>query len=303
MRYMILDYEPNSVPVVKKHELHKIFKILEKSRIYKKYQLYQQHKQLFVKKEEFRWDERKLIYVSVLLPPKELQRFSMDEVEEVILQSITVDETRTSENKRCKQFQEYKLFKQYKKNKQYKQFRQYEQFRQEEICLLAVKKELERYVSSQFSWCADVDEVYINLLQQQIEVLCKSKNISRKSARLLFLDDGTYNIEEYMKCLTKDWNYVSVFSNRHEELEELYRYLYEEEGLMVECMGREMCHSGQGDMVIDLMGSYKGIHRIYAESAYVLDVTFSAEKEKYIRDKWGKCERYAQIINLLIANK
>lgn len=172
----------------------------------------------------------------------------------------------------------------------------------EQLCLLAVEPQLEDYVPEGFLWCEDMDEVFINMLDGFVEEMCKKdsplygeQQVSKRTSRLCFVDDGTRNAAEYIRRLSKDWNYVTVCSNRHQELEYLYRYLYEEEGLMVQCAEFRAGSIQSGSLVIDLSSAWKGLHHIYPKGAYILDVSFSHEKEKYLREKGIRMDRYQQL--------
>lgn len=161
--------------------------------------------------------------------------------------------------------------------------------------ILAAQKGLADCIPRDAEWTEDPDEVYIRLLRHYMDRLLVEGCISRKNARLLFVDDGTRDIRRYITELSGDWNYMTVCSERHDELEELYRRLYEEDGLMVSCLAFRPDANPQGDLVIDLTGSWKGIHRIYPPEAYVLDVTFSREKKEYLYIRHARIKAYVQV--------
>ena len=141
-------------------------------------------------------------------------------------------------------------------------------------------------------WCDNPVEVCLPFLRAFMPQMIEGQSICRKYAKLLILDDGTYDIYDAVKVLSKGWNYVTVCSSCQEALEAVYEQLYEEEGLMVQTVEwtpRAVC---EGDVVIDFSGNYKGIHHIYPKGCVVFDLTFSKEKSRYLQDKGRTDVRY-----------
>lgn len=172
------------------------------------------------------------------------------------------------------------------------------------VRVLDVLPELEQLIPEELLWCEDRDEVYLPFVREQVEMW---KNAS---AKLIFLDDGTKNVEYYLNGLVQDWNYVTVCSGRHRQLENCYRNIYRTEGLMIQCenlvagvreRGSENLTTGSPGtadrrcVVVDLTGNWKGIHHIYKDGAVVVDTTFSREKEAYLMAKQVKLEKYVQV--------
>lgn len=162
--------------------------------------------------------------------------------------------------------------------------------------VLAVQRGLEAFLPEDAQWAEDVDEVYIKLMNGYLNQLRQKRCICPQKARMLIIDDGSKDVVRYVRELTGGWNYVTVCSNRHEQLDEMYRELYEKDGLMVSCLAYSPDADPNGDVVIDLTDSWKGLHRIYPENAYVLDITFSKEKRDYLRAKHVKVMDYVQVV-------
>lgn len=186
------------------------------------------------------------------------------------------------------------------------------------VRVLDVLPGLEQLVPEELLWCEDKDEVYLPFVREQVEMW---KNAS---AKLILLDDGTKNVEYYLNGLVQDWNYVTVCSGRHPQLENCYRNIYQTEGLMIQCENLATGVREHGDcenlaagvrkpgdrenlttgspgtadrrcVMVDLTGNWKGIHHIYKDGAVVVDTTFSREKEEYLMAKQVKIEKYVQV--------
>lgn len=173
------------------------------------------------------------------------------------------------------------------------------------VRVLDVLPELVQLVPEELLWCEDKDEVYLPFVREQVEMW---KNAT---AKLILLDDGTKNVEYYLNGLVQDWNYVTVCSGRHGQLENCYRNIYRTEGLMIQCEKLETGVREHGDrenlvavslttedrrcVMVDLTGNWKGIHHIYKDGAVVVDITFSKEKEAYLMAKQVKLEKYVQV--------
>lgn len=262
MKYVVLDYVGGFQNTLKKsrdkgektadgpvkakiqallYSFAKFSELLNKTRIFKQFQLYKQFTQLQVQRKDFQFEGVSMIYLTIYAYPKELEKFPEKRVQEKVLQTLTLVSKREIEQQNA----DAQLF------------------------LLYVHPSLTAYVPKALPECENADEVYINLMQTHLMEVCTTQDIDKKTARMLFLDDGSSPLDAYMKALSKDWNYVSVYSKCHERWEECYRQLYEEEGLMVECcFTREQC---QGDVVIDASKYPKNMQHIYPEGSLVLN--------------------------------
>lgn len=267
-------------------------KLLKHFGMFEKYVKYIQLKQLFPVREDICCCAMEFVYITIPMVPKELNQLPSEKIQKKLLSVLTrspvaagdVVVTATEKMKNIEM--EYRL--------------------------LAVQPELERYVLPIMAGCEDEDEVYIIMANRMIDKILSNGDLFKGDARLVFLDDGTRNVQYYISTLAKDWNYVVVCSNRHEELELLYREFYEEEGLMIQCADYEKARRGQGltqsngnerqsvqkNIVVDLTSDWKGIHRIYPPGSYVLDVTFSHEKEEYLEAKGARLEKYYQVCSV-----
>lgn len=237
--------------------ISKTRKLLKHFRIYKQFEKYQKLKQLKVTARDVNLCEMEFRYITVEMLPNQLAGLSAKKVTAKLQVSIGGG------------------------------------------CLFAVEPQLQEYVPKDISWCSDRDEIYVNMLETALKEYKTSGKV-----QLLFLDDGTKDAAYYIRKLSVNQNYVRVISNRHEELESVYRHLYEEEGLMVQCVGykeaklraKTLCLQEDGCiLVVDLTSDWKGIHHLYPKGAYVLDVTFSHEKEAYLTDKGLKLKKYCQM--------
>lgn len=160
---------------------------------------------------------------------------------------------------------------------------------------------MEEYVPDNLPWTGESDELYLDLLQKIIAGLCEADKIHKVEDKLIFVDDGSRDVDCFLKVLCRDWNYVAVYSKRHEQLENAYACIYEKEGLIVECLDK-MPQEQQGGVVIDLTGSWNGLHRVYPENSLVLDLTYSREKERYLRAKNVRLADYIPVASARAEN-
>ncbi|MCI8373144.1 MAG: hypothetical protein HFI75_12295 [Lachnospiraceae bacterium] len=276
MKYLILDYsrskEVTPLKSVGRKYVSGIFNsrlgnYFKGTRIYKEYEQNRKCRQLFPQRAEFAWEELEFICITLPMSPEKLGSLPEKGVQRRILESLDM-----LPEKRGGQISV-----------------------PDGLCLLEAQKGLEEYIPPGIFLCEDKDEVYIKILNEYISHLTDYGYVYKRNARLLFLDDGSHQADVYIQKLVKDWNYVSVFSSRHEHFEKLYQKLYEEEGLMIECAGPEMEGRCSGDIVIDLTAGWKGLQYRYPIGAYVLDVTFSRAKEEYLRVKNVPLSKYVQL--------
>lgn len=293
LKYIVIDYEKpklkTAIPIggtsFKQLDRIPLLSSIKKFWRNRRFEKQKSYDFLQLERKEITWQDRKIIYLIVPLYPKNLSELPIMEIQKQILCSLYG----FPEKERV-------FFRKLGKNI-FSQKKPRSVMLEDEFYLLEVQKKLEDCVPNEIPRCEDQAEIYKNVFQEAIENLSKYGYIQRRSARLLFLDDGSREAKPYIQSLSKDWNYVSVYSNRHKELEELYQNLYEEEGLMIECIGPERKELCRGEVVIDLTKEWKGIHRIYPEGSHVLDVTFSHEKEEYLRVKKAKISGYLQAAN------
>lgn len=263
MDYLVLGYADKKVGCTRRNSssclecMNKLCELLKHTRLFRKYELYIQYRQFVPQKMEVEYETGRILYVNL---PDNMRIFS------------------EMSARRMEKFRERYL----PEKGMYK--------------VLAVQQGLEPFLPDDAKWAEDVEEFYIILVKNYMNQLLEKQCIHPGKARMLIIDDGTKDVVRYVRELTGSWNYVTVCSNRHEQLDEIYRELYEEDGLMVSCLALSPNADPNGDLVIDLTASWKGLHRIYPENAYVLDVTFSREKREYLRAKHVNVKDYVQVV-------
>ncbi len=298
MEYLILDYKNTPSSERENTVLDKVIKkyrLFEHFPLFKQYKKYKQYRQLMPCWKSRVYENIEFVNITIPMSLKELSQLTPEKVQKRIWEVIASNA-----------------------------------ISQQNVRFFAVLPELGNYIPPQLKWCEDTDELYIILIQGFLSELCRDCNegkvqedisvrnhyVPKGTACLWFLDDGTRDIASYIRQLSKDWNYVTVCSNRHWQLDPLYQKLYEEEGLMIQCMDWEKSKQtrqdtgampseeglhGQANIVIDLTSDWKGIHHIYPKNSYVFDTTFSKEKQGYLRAKQVKLADYiqgAQFINM-----
>lgn len=263
MKYVIIDYSKTVKPI-KKQKYLRLFNYL---------QIFKQHRQLNIERKEINCYNLEFIYITLQISSNNLKQLKPEQTKKKI-QGIFD--------------------------------------KKEKYCLLTCQPELFSYLPHDMEWCEDMDEIYINILATLIlQHGDKQKSANKektnkqlyyqKDAQLLFIDDGSRDAAAYIRRLSENWNYVTVCSNRHGELEPVYEQLYAEEGLMVQCCnytGKINSEPGRLTIVIDLSADWKGIHRIYPENSYVYDTIFSKEKQAYLRIKQVQVAEYMQLAEL-----
>lgn len=271
MKYLIVDDNGLQTGTLKKDGFVKnllyrfrhgkrIWKWIKERKLYQKWRICQSYRHAVCSSREAAFGNTEFICMSLPLRPKELAQLSEEQIGRLLIKPFEKSE--------------------------------------KEIRLFAVQRELLAYIPPQMSWCENSKEVYIMIAQHLVPILCGKYSLSRKTARLLFLDDGSCEADAFIRPLSQYWNYVTVCSNRQEALEELYQQLYEEEGLMVESRELDRRTACQGDLVIDLTGDWQGLHRMYPAHALVMDLTFSREKEQYLCAKQARPRVYIQLADL-----
>lgn len=271
MRYLIIDDKAAQAVQLQKDGCIKsflcrfqhgkrIWKWIKGRKLYQKWMICQSYRHAVCNSRETVFGDMEFVCMSLPLRPKELAQLSEEQIGRLLIKPF---------EKSAK-----------------------------DIGLFAVQRELLAYIPPHLSWCGNSKEVYIMIMQHLIPILCGKYRLSRKTARLLFLEDGSCEADAFIRPLSQYWNYVTVCSNRQESLEELYQQLYEEEGLMVESRELDRLTACQGDLVIDLTGDWRGLHRMYPAQALVIDLTFSREKEQYLYAKQARPRVYIQLADL-----
>ncbi len=249
MKYVVINYvgKCQSPPGEDRKEVwfyrcfKKFFELLKKLRFFKQFELYRQCSQLQIERSDRQVAGISIIYLTICAYPRELEKLPEKRIQEKVLCALTL----VPEKMIGQQDADMRL------------------------SLLYVHPALISYVPEVLQKSDEEDEVYINLMQAYLMQACTTSDLDRRHAKLLFLDDGKGPVDMYMKALSKDWNYVAVYSKRHEQWEDCYRQLYEEEGLMVECCSaKAQC---KGDVVIDLSESPKKLQHMYPAGSLVLN--------------------------------
>lgn len=260
MKYVILDYvNPNrKVFSVKKGKKYELLKHLR---------MYRQLKQLKVERQDIDCGEYAIIRIVIHAYLGELKLFPKELIKKKIWETLTL------------------VPEAFVQNEGY-----------QGLYMFQAADGLKEYVPDKIIWTRESDDLCLDFFQKMLEFMCERDYVDKSKEKLILLDDGTRDIRLFLGKLCKDWNYVCVYSKRHEELEEEYAHLYKEAGLMVECW-YECPHNAVGGVVVDLTGCWNGVHRIYPKDSKVLDATFSREKEKYLQVKDVKLNSYVQLFS------
>lgn len=221
----------------------KFYELLKKSQIFKHFELNKQCQELQIERSNRQIKGISMVYLTICAYPKELEKLPKKKIQAKVLHTLMP----VPENEAGRLDADTDT----------------------RLSLLYVHPSLASYVPEALNKCDEEDEVYIKLMQAYLLQACTDAGLDRKNAKILFLDDGASPVDMYMKVLLKDWNYVAVYSKRHERWEDCYRQLYEEEGLMVECCStRAQC---EGDVVVDLSKSPKNLQHMYPKGSLVLN--------------------------------